>query len=206
MVTPRTGRPRGRPPKPKVIKSPRSPGKPPLVRDPERYRFAFISAHIELGKLRGLTEIRVLMTFAGVLHGEPYQPPENLALVEREGVRVQLASPRADPESPVWRERNVFRPRAELLRRKFQHIRARPLGDPDRQWLDAMTETWCICLRGEHEREGRASLLAASVGEQDYFEATMRPELAKRSAERKAGARTSDTTPDFLIRMCRTTA
>jgi hypothetical protein len=44
-----------------------------LATDPERYFIALLSAHIVLGKLKGLSETCVLESFAGARLGTPVQ-------------------------------------------------------------------------------------------------------------------------------------
>jgi hypothetical protein len=209
MVTPRTGRPRGRPPKPKIVKPARSRGRPPLPlsRDPERYYLALLSAHIEIGRLSGVSEGLVLTTFAGFAFGRPVQTPENLSNMERTGnYYVGMSGWLRGGESGAWRGRNSFRPLADNWRRKLSRIRTKPKGNPDKRWLQAMTLAWCPCLCGEQEDEGRAAYFAASAGEKEYFEATMRPIMNERWAQREAGVKRAEVSPEFMIHLIRTTA
>jgi hypothetical protein len=208
MVTPRTGRPVGRPPKPKTEKLASSRGRPPLPlsRDPERYFLALLSAYIEIGRLSGVSEGRVLTTFAGFVFGHPVQTPENLSDMERTGTyQVGMLHWLLGGESEEWRGRNSFRPIADNWRRKLSRIRTKPKGNPDKRWLQAMTLAWCPCLCGEQEDEGRAAYFAAFAGEKKYFKARMHPVLAESAAERKAGATSWEVSPEFMINLIRTT-
>jgi hypothetical protein len=69
MATPRTGRPRGRPPKTKAptLKRRRDRPEKRLADDPNRYWLAITQAHIDLfkfGELEGRSENRVVNLFA----------------------------------------------------------------------------------------------------------------------------------------------
>jgi hypothetical protein len=201
----------GRPPKPKEpvpnAKLKRGRGRPPLPLscDPERYFLALLSAHIEIGKLSGVSEGRVSTTFAGFVFGRPVHTPENVSDMERTG-RYQVGMRWLQGvESEEWRGMNSFRPIAETLMRKLRRIRAKPSSHPDWKWLRAMTLAWRTCLWGELRHLRQAGFLAASVGEAEYFNATMRPLLAERAAQRKAGATRSEVSPEFMTNLIRTT-
>lgn len=199
----------GRPPKLKVEKPASSRGRPrlPLRRDPERHRLAILSAHVEIGKLSGVSEGRVLTTFAAFMFGHPIQTPENLSNMERTGTYL-VGMPRwlRGGVSSSWRGRNSFRPLADNWRRKLSRIRAMPSTDPDWKWLRAMTLAWRTCLWGEIRHARQAEFLAASVGETEFFDAKMRPVLEERAEQRKAGMTRAEVSPEFMINLIRTTA
>ena len=156
MATPRKGsqgegRRRPKPPAPDPSPK-RERGRPslPLSGDPERYFLALLSAHIEIGKLSGVSEGRVLTTFAGFVFGQPIQTPENLSNMERTGTyQVGMRRWLWGEESAVWRGKTTFRPPADNLGRKLRRIRAKPSSHPDWVWLRAMTLAWRDCLLGE---------------------------------------------------------
>ena len=204
----------GRPPKPKEpvpdAKLKRRRGRPPLPlsRDPERYFLALLSAHIEIGKLSGVSEGRVSTTFAGFAFGHPVQAPENLSNMESTR-RYDVGMPRwlLGRESKEWWGKNPFRPIADSWRRKLRGVRGKLPSDPDWNWLRAMTLAWRTCLWGELRHAGQAAFLAASVGQEEYFKARMQPVLEHRAAaERKAGATRYEVSPEFMINLIRSTA
>jgi hypothetical protein len=103
MVTPRTGRPVGRPRKAKeglpdsAPKRGRGRPKLPLARDSERYFLALVSAHIELGKLKGLVEGYVLEKFVAARYGEAVAKMEIEYRGKRIGLTDLLSMARASP-------------------------------------------------------------------------------------------------------------
>ena len=98
MATPRTGKPRGRPPKPPAPdpRPKRERGRPPLPlsRHPDRYFYALVSAFLE-GRPPGVSELRVLESSVGALRGVPVHEMEfKNQLGERIGWGKVLASAR----------------------------------------------------------------------------------------------------------------
>ena len=202
MATPRTGRPRGRPPKVKELEPKRSQGRPNkrLASDPDRYLLAAIQAHIEINRPRRISETRIAELFAGLRFGKPVRTRENFeAMNNRAKFRVFLDKwQRGDEGGKNYRDRNAFRPLADNLRRKLSNIRNRPTGDLDRRWLALMTRAWLPCLRGERERAFGASLEASLAGETAYFYAVMFPLMMERDRQRDAGAeRAKVNLPEF---------
>ncbi len=134
MATQQTGRPRGRPPKPKEPEPSRRRGRPNkrLAADPARYLLAAIQAHIEIGRSIGISDLRVTETFAGLRFGFPLWTHDNLEAMKG-GQRFHVFMDkwaRGDEGGKAYRDRNAFRPLADNLRRKLHDIRTRPIGDP----------------------------------------------------------------------------
>jgi hypothetical protein len=199
MVTPRTGRPRGRPPKPKEPEPNRRRGRPEkrLASDPDRYLLAAIQAHIEIG----VPATRVTEIFAGLRFGHPFQTDENLEAMDK-GEKFLIFMHKLKGgnvgETASYRDRNAFRPPADNLRRKLSYIRTRPMGDPDRRWLTLMTRAWLPCLRGESDGTFGACLSASLAGEIGYFYVSMLPVMIERSRQRITGApRAEIDVPEF---------
>jgi hypothetical protein len=69
-----------------------------------------------------------------------------------------------------------------------------------------MTLAWRTCLWGELSHVQQAEFLAASVREKEYFDLRMRPLLAERAEQRKAGMTRAEVSPEFMINLIRTTA
>jgi hypothetical protein len=69
-----------------------------------------------------------------------------------------------------------------------------------------MTLAWRTCLWGELGHSRQAEFLAASVGEKEHFDARMRPLLAERDEQRKAGRTVAEVSPEFMINLIRTSA
>jgi hypothetical protein len=219
----------GRPPKPKIIEPARSRGRPPLPlsRDPERYFLALLSAHIEIGRLSGISECRVLDSFAGAREGEPIEQEDlncliqlaltdqscgprerrKLAVIERRGADGLVGLPKwkQGKKGSEWHSMNAFRPLADSYRRKLNVIRVKPPSDPDWMWLDRMTAAWRICLTGQIASARMAELLTSLLGENEHFDAVMRPVLRVRASQRMAGLKQAEASPDFLRNLIRGT-
>lgn len=211
MATPRTGRPRGRPPKAKEPTPKRRRGRPKkrLAADPDRYLLAAIQAHIEIGRPRRISELRVAEFFAGLRFGKPIRTRANFEAMSK-GARFRVLLDkwrRGEEGGKNYRDRNAFRPLADNLRRKLSNIRNRQMGDPDRRWLTLMTRAWLPCLRGQRERTFGASLEASLAGEIGYFYAVMLPVMMERSRQRDAGAERAEVRfPEFRDILFPTTA
>jgi hypothetical protein len=198
-----------------------------LVADPERHFIALLSAHIVLGKLKGLSEACVLETFAAARLGVPVQkmvivgwrdllalarraratPPElkKLATIERRGPDglVGLYKWQLGQQGSESRNINAFRPYVDNWRHKLNIIRKKPSTDADLIWLDRMTAAWILCLRGEIARARHVELLTSLMGEKAHFEAVMWPVLRGCASQRMAGLKQLDASPEYLVNLIR---
>jgi hypothetical protein len=126
-MTKPTGRPRGRLLREKAAEksTKRKRGRPriSLALNPERYFLAIVQAHIDIAKRHGISERRVVDTYAGLRYGRPVQSRVNLeSLARGERFQVQFeveqyplkGSLEADgAQGRGWLNRNAFRPYAD---------------------------------------------------------------------------------------------
>jgi hypothetical protein len=143
MVTKKTGRPAGRPKKPKKEASKRGKGRPvkPIAENRDRYLKALVQAFIE-HQDRALAEGLV-----GLHYGYLVDEPDNIsAMMQGDSFRV-YADPKeghikhgGDNNGEKWRDRNIFRPTTDNLLKDLRRTRTAPVDDPCRIWLAAMTK------------------------------------------------------------------
>jgi hypothetical protein len=180
VVTKPTGRPPGRPKKDQPSRPPRKPGRPPLplAEDPNRYEIALLQAAFDRGHAAGISERRIIETFAGLKYGRPIPAPENLEAMERgERYAVFTTLHRGDPQGFDWRNRNSFRAIGDSCRLNVRRRRKDPAIDADARWLAHMSWADRICRERRVEFEDLAEYLAEEVGELDFFNREMRPML-----------------------------
>ncbi len=184
MVTRPTGKPAGRPKKPRPPIKPKRPrGRPPkpLAADPDRYEIAYFQVAADRGYRAGISERRIAETLAALRHGALVPTPENLsAMSAGKPYAVRAPAWRGREGGFDWRNKNSFRPIADALRLKAHRMRKDPAADQDARWLDHMSWAWLICLERYVDLEGLAEYLADAVGEREYFDAWMRPMLRGR--------------------------
>ncbi len=185
MATKPTGRPAGRPRKPRPPPAPKRPSHRPrtrLVDKPERYWLAFQQAALERAKGQ-VSERRLLIMFAGLRHGQPLMTRENLAAMRRGEpylVAMEEAKSRAQPKlSHGMRHKNAFHPPADDTARALRKLRDADPTDPDRRWLACMTRAWLICLDADERDAWLARELASAVGEIEHFTNVMEPVLRR---------------------------
>jgi hypothetical protein len=143
MVTKPTGRPRGRPTKPKAIEPKRARGRPAktLANDPDRYFFAVAQANIDAGKQHGFAERRIADTYVSLRYGRVLQWSKNLEafalghpyqVVFKHRLRGLVGA--VGEQCAGWLNRNAFRPYADGLRLRLRKIRAKPPSDAHGQY------------------------------------------------------------------------
>jgi hypothetical protein len=203
-MTKSTGGPRGRPRKAAAPKEPRPCSSRRLAADPDRYLLAITQAVIEAGPRNGVSERRIVETFAGLRYGRlkvTYRTFEeakrnlgaafadNYYEVDFRGGPYKLKGWVGEAlkaclpgetvsAAPGWLHQTIFRPYADdNLRKRLRRIRAKPPSDPDRRWLAAMVKAWRVCFDGDVRLSGHAEALAATAGELAYFRERMRPML-----------------------------
>jgi hypothetical protein len=178
MATPRTGRPTGRPPKPKAEVSEKDRGRPaqPLSSHPHGHRIAtFKAAEICLS----LSERDTAKGLIAAAFGErlpftldPINPehPNRLGLL----VRLPKESCRYTDRPP----REQFRRYADRLR-KLASRYPRPKSDADALWLLAVGQAIVIAhTLGPHSKQMAKQLAlshAAAVGEEEWTKQTLLP-------------------------------
>ena len=203
-------RPRGRPRKEKTLTLKRRRGAPRkvLTDDPDRYFLALLQANIDAAAPGGISERRVVDTFASLRYGALDPTTQNFALMEQgKPFRVHFDLSRHKTRGWVganksaakgWLYQNAFRPFADDLRSKVRKIRSMPPTHPDRRWLAAMSIAWRICLRGDFRAKDCAEALAGAVGERAYFLSAMQPTLFRRFNELNASPADRIVTFNFL--------
>ena len=167
MVSPQTGRPRGRPPY-------------DFLRDPERYAIPFIDA---LGVL-GTSETDAFKIAAAQIVGIPM------------GCRT-VDPRRKRGRGPVqggvhinYDSKTGIEGKAVTLRRKFK----RPMSPEEGAWRLAMGRAFLLALRGKdlHRCALKIEELAKSVNEAHYAQAVLLPQLAARILHARFYDRRSD--------------
>ena len=168
MVTPRTGRPRGRPKKAKAPKPPRSRGRPPrwLADRPDRHLLAFAQAALECSRL-DISERALTVMFAGLRFGRLILTPENIEAIARGEpflVGMEERESRAAKHGCGRRHENAFHPLGDDIARLLRGVRNAPPTDRNRRWLARMTKAWLICMDQRVEDAWLARELAADAG------------------------------------------
>lgn len=187
-MTKPTGRPRGRPKKPKAPKPLRRrgrPGKPFAERD-DRHALAFIQAALDRPGLADKSERALTTMFAGLRYGRPVPTRENLERMMRGEpflVAMEPTESRAVPDDDRWRHKNAFRPRADDMARTLRRARTASPLDKDRRWLSCMSRAWAICLDRRVDEAWLAEHLAMLAGEAEYFASVMLPILMRGDGE-----------------------
>ena len=168
MVSPQTGRPRGRPPY-------------DFLRDPERYAIAYIDA---LGVL-GTSETDAFKIAAAQIVGVPIGCRTVDPRRKRGRGLVgggELVNYDNGPTTIVGK--------ADTLRRKFK----RPMSPEERVWRLAMGRAFLLALRGKDWDRCASKIeeLAKSVGEAAYAQTVLLPLLAAKFLCTRFYARRSD--------------
>jgi hypothetical protein len=143
---------------------------------------ALCEAAVRRGARHGISELKIVETFAALAFGKIVPTPNNLAAALTGGRFCVWMPPFKLDERNAglsYRHGNAFRPWVDDLRRKLRRLR-RSNAD-DARWLVAMGRAWDICLDGAIERLDEAQRLAEAVGEREHFQMRMRPELIARS-------------------------
>jgi hypothetical protein len=167
MVTPRTGRPRGRPPY-------------DFLHDSERYAIPFIDALVVLGTSEtDAFKIAAAQIVGTPMGGQTVDPRRKRGRgLVRGGVLVN------------YDEGSTIVGKADTLRRKFK----RPMSPEERVWRRAMGRAFLLALRGKdlHRCVSKIEELAKSVGEAAYAQTMLLPLLAAKILHARFYARRSE--------------
>jgi hypothetical protein len=222
MVSKPTGRPRGRPPKPREeANTRRQRGRPAgsvklLSQNPWRYFYALTRTAIEKSRtLNGPSALRICDDFAKFMVGRPLKAGEFVVGHEpvtegfherwRRGLPFHVVHRQWDimPDhtraffkghgpGDHWWDKDKFRPTAESIRTNLRLWLTAPVTNPNRRWLTRMVKIMLICFNGQDEQARLAESMAAEIGETRYFAAQLRPMMIKYAAARRAGADSPD--------------
>jgi hypothetical protein len=196
MATPKTDRPRGRPIGSKGGGRP----KKPLADDPWRYLYAAAAEAIERNNqlVRGMSEMKICLIAALFMSGRPMVlsgPVDGVPIITAPGAPGAKRGPmialvhersdvRLDPSSPNWFNRHAFRLEAKNLRDRLNYLRD-PTNANHRHFAGLALIVRMVL--SDPERAERAAVIAAEIGETDYFETTVRPLMRGRAASRSLG-------------------
>lgn len=187
-MTPRTGRPRGRPRKAAEPKKSDN-GRPrqPLAQRENRHLLALAQAILD-HPLRTASDYQALRVFAAMSGKTLLQPlptPENLAAMNRSEPFVAIMEARhsrAEPKLGAGQrhEDPFFGVIDDAITRPLRRFRTMKPDAPDRRWLALMSRCWRICLSADPAGEWVARELATAAGELAFYEERMRPLLGRK--------------------------
>jgi hypothetical protein len=171
VVTPRTGRPRGRPRKPASPAKPRrSVGHPPLSfsDDPDRYRVACLDALLALGIGSERACARALAALdVAIEDGAEKFAPDGRVVTTWKRFTTRVGATAATPDG-----------RAETLREKQRRCRS----PEEANWRRAMSFCFKVALHPRDRLRAKAGVLtlATVVGEGDFAQRVLWPMIDAR--------------------------
>lgn len=181
-MTPKTGKPRGRPTGSLGGGRPRG----PVMNSPDRYLLARIAA--EVARAEGqFTEWRVLKALVAVAIGQVVETEENRDLLRRGLPFAMMTLPGRLPPKVLNRDRveeertrDAFAPYLHDLQSQLRDLRKRK--DARGDWHRTMVRVVNLAI----VRDGQARELAESIGEGDVFDRWFALIMLRPEAERRA--------------------